>query len=300
MVTLRPLDIHTGDYIRQRSGYRQKGGMFHLLWSQNSPLQKINTLPEEEQEQCQKAYDWLIAEERRSYKKFVQGRNSELRNEHAFNLCDYQQRQGVECAIWPNLYPCTEWCETTIDGRQTCLSTKVSFWTKVTSEIADYSNLYELLHFHYDLWLWQTVSGAIATSRKRKCTPNKALEAKTFSTEYWKWQHRYLIDAVDQFGPPSLFIMISPFEWSFPFPQWMENLRDVTGNSPTNLSGLETLHIVHVLEQIVRGYLCGSNTKTWANHVFQYNRKNEDNILTYFYRSNSNKGGPYTCICLFG
>ena len=69
MVTLRPLDIHTGDYIRQRSGYRQKGGMFHLLWSQNSPLQKINTLPEEEQEQCQKAYDWLIAEERRSYQE---------------------------------------------------------------------------------------------------------------------------------------------------------------------------------------------------------------------------------------
>ena len=78
---------------------------------------------------------------------------------------------------------------------------------------------------------------------------------------------------------------ISPFEWSFPFPQWMENLRASTGNGPTNLSGLETLHIVHVLEQVVRGYLCGSNTKTWGNHVFQYRGiKNEDNVLTYFYR----------------
>ena len=67
MVALRPLDIHTGDYIRQRSGYRQKGGMFRLSWSQNSPLQKINALPEEEREQCQKAYDWLIVQERSSY-----------------------------------------------------------------------------------------------------------------------------------------------------------------------------------------------------------------------------------------
>jgi len=65
----------------------------------------------------------------------------------------------------------------------------------------------------------------------------------------------------------------------------MENLRASTGNGPTNLSGLETLHIVHVLEQVVRGYLCGSNTKTWGNHVFQYRGiKNEDNVLTYFYR----------------
>ena len=31
--------------------------------------------------------------------------------------------------------------------------------------------------------------------------------------------------------------------------------------------------------------MCGWNTKTWSNQVFQYNRKkNEDNVLTYFYR----------------
>ena len=33
-----PLNIHTGDYIRQRSGYRQKGGMFRLSWSQKQSL----------------------------------------------------------------------------------------------------------------------------------------------------------------------------------------------------------------------------------------------------------------------
>ena len=118
-----------------------------------------------------------------------------------------------------------------------------------------------------------------------KCSPNRALEAKSFSSEFWRWQHRYLLDAVAQFGPPSLFITISPYEWSFPFPQWLEQLRHKTGNAATTLPGLEVLHIVHVLEQLVRGYMCGSNNKTWSNNVFNYNRKKDvKNVKTYFYR----------------
>ena len=47
----------------------------------------------------------------------------------------------------------------------------------------------------------------------------------------------------------------------------------------------ETMHIVHVLEQLVRGYMCGSNTNRWTNHLFSYKRKkNQKNVLTYFYR----------------
>ena len=99
---------------------------------------------------------------------------------------DDTQRKGIECALWPNLYPYSDWCDSTLDGKETRLSSKVSYMIKVNSEIADYGINHELLHFHYDLWLWQTVSGAIASARRMKCNPNKALEAKTFSTEYWR------------------------------------------------------------------------------------------------------------------
>ena len=80
-----------------------------------------------------------------------------------------------------------------------------------------------------------------------------------------KWQHRFLLDAVAQHGPPSLFLTISPYEWSFPLPPWLTSLREVTGKGPTELALLETSHIVHVLEQIICGYLCGSNDKKWSN-----------------------------------
>ena len=170
------------------------------------------------------------------YKDFVNNREHAIANNYRFNFYDHNQRQGIECALWPNLYPYSTWCESILDGRQNRVSSKVSYMIKGNSEIADYSMNHELLHFHYDLWLWQTVSGAIATARKMKCSPNKALEAKTFSSEYWRWQHRFLMDAALQFGRPSLFITISPYEWTFPFPPWLDNLRVKSGHGPTNMS----------------------------------------------------------------
>ena len=45
------------------------------------------------------------------------------------------------------------------------------------------------------------------------------------------------------------------------------------------------LNITHVLEQIVRGYLCGSNDSRWTRHIFTYNRlATTKNVKTYFYR----------------
>ena len=88
-----------------------------------------------------------------------------------------------------------------------------------------------------------------------------------------------------QFGLPDVFMTISPSEWSFPFPDWLEQLRSETGLGPTQLAAFETYHIAHTLEQIVRGYLSGSNDKRWSNHVFSYNRiAKYANVRTYFYR----------------
>ena len=144
------------------------------------------------------------------------------------------------------------------------------------SAIVDYALDFELLCFQYDRWLFKTVTGAINSSQIFNCSPAKALGAKTFSPGYWQWQHRSLMDAVRQRGFPSLFLMLNPYEWSFPFPEWLNDIRNKTGNGPTGLPAYETIHIAHVLEQVVRGYLCGSNNGRWSKHVFNYN-----NIVGY-------------------
>jgi hypothetical protein len=172
------------------------------------------------------------------------------------NLFNFKDTQGIECALWPNLYPYTSWCESIVSDSGSRLSSKVSFNAKLHSEIIDYAMHFELLQFQYDRWLYKTVSGAINTARFRKCSPARALDTKTFSATFWQWQHRYVLDAVDQFGLPDIFITLSPYEWSFPFPEWLQDIRQKTGRGPTELAGYETAHIVHILAQIVRGYLC--------------------------------------------
>ena len=139
--------------------------------------------------------------------------------------------------------------------------------------------------FHHDRWVFKTVTGAITSARLFQCSPARSLDNKSFSPEFWRWQHRYLLDAVRQYSLPSVFVTLSPYEWSFPFPAWLETIRTETGNGATNLSGPETFHITHDLEQVVRGYLCGSNDARWSRHLFSYNaRKDVKNVETYFYR----------------
>ena len=127
--------------------------------------------------------------------------------------------------------------------------------------------------------------------------PSRALHAKTFSTRYWKRHSYCLIGAVRQFGPPTLFLTISPSEWSFCLPPWLKSLQQITGLGETELPAYETLHFVNVLEQLVRGYMCGSNDSRWKSHLFSnYCKTGENNVANYFYRFEFQKGEQYTCI----
>ena len=194
---LRPFEVHLGEVKRTNDGYRQKCAMFRVSWSEKKATEKILQLEPQEQRKARKAYDWLMNCAQNKYKHFVQLREHQITIGKKFNLYNYAERSGIETALWPHLYPFDNWRETTLKGNTSRLSTKIGYWHKLTSQNADYSML-------YDLWLWQTVSGAIASARKMNCSPYKALEAKAFSSEFWKWQHRYLLDAVEQFGTPRL------------------------------------------------------------------------------------------------
>lgn len=172
-----------------------------------------------------------------------------------------------------------------IEGNTSRQSGKVSFLTKIYTVLGDYQLQYELLHYQYDRWLFCTITSAVNTARRTGCSPATSLQHKTFTAGYWQWQYRLLVDAVRQFRFPSFFITISPYEWSFPFPPWLESLREKMGRGATELPMLETIHIAHVLEQVVRSYLCGSNTNRWRQHLFSdSDDPSHTNILTYFYR----------------
>ena len=250
-----------------------------------SVAEKIaNLVNDDSRRCCEAAYDYLMTSNPSCYSEFIALHEQLLSDQKQPNILDFRMMQGIECALWPHLYPFRSWCESILYGGQDRRTTKVSFTTKVMSPIVDYALDFELLCFQYDRWLFKTVTGAINSNQDFDCSAVKALDAKTFSPGYWQWQHRYLLDPVWQHGFPSLFLTLNPYEWSFPFPEWLNEIHNKTGNGPTGLPAYETLHIAHVLEQVVRGYLCGSKNGHWSKHVFNYNVAGRKNVLTCFYR----------------
>ena len=106
----------------------------------------------------------------------------------------------------------------------------------------------------------------------------------SFSKTFSQHQHLFLIDAVHQYGFPSLFITISPYEWTFPFPPFIEEIKKTYGKDATEVATLETIHIAHVVEQVVRGYLTGSNCNRWRTHLFcNVDDPSSKNVQTFFY-----------------
>ncbi|KAJ7359040.1 hypothetical protein OS493_019947 [Desmophyllum pertusum] len=284
--TLRPFEIDDGPYQRRQYGYRIRTDPFRVSWSKKSVLEKIHNIADTiDREKASLAYQLLMTRKESSYSKFVNMRDSNVRDPWPYEIYSNPVFRGIECALWPAVYHKTELCESIISGNVSRQSGKVAFQKKVFGPVIDYAISYQMLHYQYDRWLFKTITGAINTARQSHCSPARALEDKSFSYQYWQWQHRVLIDAVHQFGYPSFFVTISPFEWTFPFPQWLHRIREMTGRGPTDLPMLETAHITHVLEQVVRGHLCGSNTKRWRQHLFS-NTTNpmSRNVETFFYR----------------
>ena len=226
-----------------------------------------------------------MARRQSSYRTFIDMQRNYARKPFLYEIFSVTEYEGIECALWPTLYHSTTICESTIKGQSNRASGQISYMHKVLSPVQDFSINFDLLQYQYDCWLFKTITGAINSSKFFGCSPNTAPQDKCFSATYWNWQHLYLIDAVRQYGFPSFFISISPYEWTFPWPPFLKQLREQYGKEPTDVPILETLHVGHVLEQLACGYLAGANTNRWRNHVFgNTEQPTESNVLTYFYR----------------
>ena len=158
------------------------------------------------------------------------------------------------------------------DARRT--SVKRSFLAKCLSPLLGYGSTYELVQFAYDLNLWATLRAKKNLGYDN--VPMRLLmKGHPFSPLYWKEVHNGLVDLVRQVGLPRLFFTIAPWEPSFKYHAWLEDEMRKTLRARMNLPVEETLHMTHVLLQVVRGFLAGNNQQTrgredrrWKRHVF--------------------------------
>ena len=136
IIVLRPFNIHFGDYVKKQYGYRQKTNLFRLTWSEQTVLEKIHSLDDaESKNRCISAYEFLMSQEESAYAKFVNVIETSFEESKRFNVYDFTQNVGVECALWPNLYPNFSFCETSLSGQESRVNSKIAFMTKVFSQV---------------------------------------------------------------------------------------------------------------------------------------------------------------------
>jgi hypothetical protein len=269
-------------------------------------------------QKLQAAYDYLMSKEADStYRDLVKKHNKFLRQHPEPSNADrrrplqfIEETPGVECALWPTLYWCTELCETVEratdarrlqrQGEQAVLnededpenpgdgrhSVKLSFMRKVLGPIIGYSQDFELLQFVYDLALWSRIGGG-----KNACqgVPLRiVLKGETFSPLYWREKHQALIDMQRQCGFPALFRTMAPWEFSFPYHVAILDEMEKCGRGRMQSGGLETLHTAWVFSELNRGLFTGSNNRAkeggWKNHILAAEDQQVQTVVNYFQR----------------
>ena len=115
-------------------------------------------------DRCTTAYHFLMNDNNSSYRIYVEKHQNLLSSCQKPLKTDLFLWQGIDCALRPNLYPFTEWCESLLGGSLDRSSCKISFITKCLGPILDYCQNYNLLHFIFNKYMFKTITGAIKTA----------------------------------------------------------------------------------------------------------------------------------------
>ena len=305
---LRPLEPFTGKAVWAKHGYRVHTDMIRFWWRPESVENQIDKLVSSaERKAARNALRYLLASEESSYKKFhamhmkVLRRNPDLwENDMKLQLprrC--LEEVGLECAVWPHLYPRTHMCETHIRISDTRRQQRIRRQVPpAVDSDSDNSNSEEsesddseavapvnfarearnsakasylakvlgpVAEYGADYELFQFVYdlwlwSALGGKKNAALVPMRlAMAGYSFSPEYWHTRHAGLVDLVKQLGLPTLFLTIAPYEWTFPYHRWVEDEMEKQLRSKLHLPVAETLHIAHVLGETVHGFLTGAN-----------------------------------------
>ena len=122
---LRPLSPHVGLPVFARHGYRVHTDMIRFWWRPHSVESQIAMLTDADRVAATAAYDYLMGADDSSYSRFVHMHHQFLRRYRSDLSGDERdgrlrlprralEEVGLECAVWPHLYPRTTMCETHI------------------------------------------------------------------------------------------------------------------------------------------------------------------------------------------
>ena len=205
------------------------------------------------------AYRFLMAENQ-FYAVFSQMQGRILENKTSLNLSTYDLfivQCGIECAMFPHLYPTTDFTDTGImkhykhttgDDTNRICSIGLSYTRKVLSSVRVYGEQRDLAFFLYEKHLAMKFFNAHVRAKRMGVTGDVMVRDSQSSAGYWEIVQDSLADVVrimlvrcydeknypelykhvrDLRGQvwlaafPNLFITVAPAEWRFPRPYFL-------------------------------------------------------------------------------
>lgn len=305
--TLRPLVLHQGTPKRHAAGYMRKDRATTVSWKAKCVADCIAEIESpSERQRIQDAFTWL-RKNNKCYSAYLLAHEEAIAAD-SLNLPPSAILEPyLECALWPLLYWLPRHAESDIFGakwqtpfKKQALSqsgkasAKELFLCKICSGIAEFSCNFELLQFQFDRHILRTVIGG-ANAMSDDADRSLSVSHRSWSADYWKKHHRLLMDISMQHGEPDLFLTIAPYEWSFPFPYWVEKLHSCIKGGPTDAPAAETIAIAHALHQIVAGLLCGKTADRWVRHMLCDKLGKQETVKCYFARFEFQDGGSEHC-----
>ena len=316
---LRPFIISQGEPMQQKSGYRRRDKLTSLSWHATPTIARIDDLPPELCQAARAAYDCLMSLKGSPYSSWTEAHLTALRrlegNDRAQLRLSFSvlKEPFLETALWPHLYPLRWMCESSQwapahwrpfekvcrERRNTTHhSAKAEFMAKITSDIVDYARSFELLQFQFDRHIMRTILGSDThdSDQDTGIGVDRANEHRHWCPNYWQRQHRYLQDLVKQLGPPQLFLTIAPWEFDFPWPEWVRAHHAISRCGPTQLPAAESLAVAHALQQFCSAYLAGFGShRRWKHNLFANKTVDgtgqHNNIKAYVGRFEFQEGG---------
>ena len=128
---------------------------------------------------------------------------------------------------------------------------KTSFMRKVQSRVAEYGHDFRLQSLIYDASLAKSLKAKLTIAEGKDTAPETLTDSNHMFDSYWLWAADVLYDRCRVNGRPNCWITISPGEWLFPKHSGLFG-RCTQHKDLSHMQGLLTLHLYHVLEEVLR------------------------------------------------
>ena len=167
--------------------------------------------------------------------------------------------RGIEAWLCPLLYHSSHLCESIQAQGGHHLSAKRAFVYKCYSGVLDYQRHLVLVAFQYDRALIARFVG------RARAAPSVQLRWALLDMPqlplHMELHRLQILDMCRQLGAPSFFITFAPGAYVTPAASVVEELRRQSGARCAQGGVLESLALLHLVREIVRGYLVGTTAE---------------------------------------